>query len=613
MTRNAIDRLVTAVIVIYLCLLAVFASGILPVVLLPAGGTLALFTAVLLRNKVLTGTAAAVQSPHTETAARIIAVTSVCMLFLLLLQTVYLPPAADILTGRQRAQENHAARTAISSIGAVAGTPTPTWFAFSRNRSGSLRMLLHCLALTAAALLTAILPQRYRHKLLGFLIVIGVILAVLGILHQWILPRPRTIWWIYSTGHGRPVACFPTRAQYGGFLALLTPAALLCSIHAWRQSIYARFMLFATAFTIIFTAVFLSLSRGAVIAAAAGVCAALPAYSWTVRNKVIAPLAFSVIVLSAAAITVTFMIPDRIADPVWERLATISEPTETSSARLRFGAWGDALRIWRRYPLAGCGANGFRMLQPVVRRTEGSRSFAHAENQYLQLLAEGGIIGAGLGAIWLAAILAGLLAGLNRRQTAAAADANAMPPEAAVATGVLAAALLHNALDFPLHNPLYAAVTVIMITMAFNASGTVNRRWPAFVLLPLTAYLLAVTAGGLRHSILRRDRDPAVYKAAIDQLPGMLRDAPTSWYSWYMLGARLINEDEGTGSAQLIQAQYCLEHAVKYNRGNALPWQMLGWIKWQRGEAAGARAAYSEMQRIRPWMQVPAAIREPRP
>jgi len=84
--------------------------------------------------------------------------------------------------------------------------------------------------------------------------------------------------------------------------------------------------------------------------------------------------------------------------PYQERLATILEPEGYS---IRFTIWAGALRAWREHPFWGSGLGTFAAATaPFLDRDHGV-VFARGENEYVDLLTEGGLLGLGLGLAFL--------------------------------------------------------------------------------------------------------------------------------------------------------------------------------------------------------------------
>jgi O-antigen ligase/tetratricopeptide (TPR) repeat protein len=160
------------------------------------------------------------------------------------------------------------------------------------------------------------------------------------------------------------------------------------------------------------------------------------------------------------AVTAVFLIATGTASP-FQRLASVIDPKDPNHAGVtsRLQVWGVALRTWRAFPFWGTGLGSFpAATAPFYDDHDqfGNTYFSHAESDYLQMLTEGGVVGAALTVLALAAIAR--LAGRAR-------NAANTPPERALVLGAMAgglALLLQCLSDFPLHIPGVAITGVIL-------------------------------------------------------------------------------------------------------------------------------------------------------
>ncbi len=130
--------------------------------------------------------------------------------------------------------------------------------------------------------------------------------------------------------------------------------------------------------------------------------------------------------------------------PYQERLATILDPEGYS---IRFYIWEGALRAWRSHPFWGSGLGSFAAATaPFFDRDHGV-VFARGENEYVDLLTEGGLMGLGLGLA--------LLVGIGRRAIQALVTAPSARDRGAVLGGIfgLLALAFHCLSDFGPHVP----------------------------------------------------------------------------------------------------------------------------------------------------------------
>lgn len=181
------------------------------------------------------------------------------------------------------------------------------------------------------------------------------------------------------------------------------------------------------------------------------------------------------------------------------RLSTILDPSERGYA-VRAEAWRLGLLAWRGRPFFGTGLGTFAVAVEPLQTEERPEFFAHAENEYLELLACGGLIGCVLGAL-------GLLA-LSVRSWVAVKSATGPSerPLAWCACGALLALLINCLSDFGLHVPgvgipavVLAAYLTRLGTPKLEASSGA-RSWRLARVAILLAVSAAVIARGVNES-----------------------------------------------------------------------------------------------------------------
>src|SRR6185295_10854977 len=155
------------------------------------------------------------------------------------------------------------------------------------------------------------------------------------------------------------------------------------------------------------------------------------------------------------------------------RLRTLS-PYEVSWAGRR-QAYAGALELWHSFPLAGTGLGTFRDAFPLVQPAGLRGTWWHAHDGFLELLATTGAIGAVLllaGLVALVARLLGVLFRGVRSEDRAAALASC---------GLLAAALVHESVDFGLTLPANSFTLAVLLGAAATARTGPRTRRPELV------------------------------------------------------------------------------------------------------------------------------------
>jgi O-antigen ligase len=149
------------------------------------------------------------------------------------------------------------------------------------------------------------------------------------------------------------------------------------------------------------------------------------------------------------------------AEKVLQTFAILRLGTDDPSASGRLLVWEDTLRLGREYPWTGTGLNTFSWAFPPYQRPMwGQRHYTHAENDYLQAFAEGGLPLVSIIALGLVRGGAKLLRGWSKRQR---------EYERGLGLGLLGglvALLLHSASDFNLHIMANAVLFVLLLALA---------------------------------------------------------------------------------------------------------------------------------------------------
>ena len=201
--------------------------------------------------------------------------------------------------------------------------------------------------------------------------------------------------------------------------------------------------------------VFISLSRGGISALVAslglvGVYAAVRS-SGSRLKRVIAAVALLIL---AAVVWLGWQ-------PVVKELGTLADIDPAGDSRTE--ATLATLRLFRTSPVLGCGFGSFQHVFPHFQSpTLQFGRWLHAHNDYAQLLAEGGIVGA---------ILAGLVTvtfvgGIGRRLSNASSEGRLFV--GGLAVGFVAVAL-HSFVDYGLHKPANPFLLAALCGMSIAA------------------------------------------------------------------------------------------------------------------------------------------------
>ncbi len=502
-----------------------------------------------------------------------------------------LPLALTELTSQYRFEQNQRVSDMLVAAKAL-GTETPSllWFSLARSRAGGFRALLLLSTLFGAWHLARQLTTSHRAIWLRLLILIGTTIAILGHLGKWVFPQGDTLWWIIPTSHGLPgpVGGFINPNHFAGFVAILAPVALATAFVDGRQKRWLFMLSGLIAFSLMTLVLLFSLSRGAVVAYGGGIVILLA--GTFLRGTMITRCVLIGGTIAMTAGALTFALQN---DQVHERLMTLRSPATTASLQERLGAWKDSAGMLKHYPIAGAGANAFFVTYPQHRTSSSRASRDFAENEYVQIIAEMGAVGA--------VILLLLLTLLFKRMVKALRPDDATDPEYRLIGAVaLAVAATHALVDFPLHLPLYGITAVTLIAFLWPAvSDSEPTQSP---LVPhIVAILIAIIALGLGSSI-RLDRSSVLSSTSTSELTRALVWAPTSPLIWRRLCATLL---ENNSRQYRNLGEQCLTTAATYDPNNYPLWRRLGEVRESLGNNREANEAYRRVEELRDWIKLP--------
>jgi O-antigen ligase len=137
--------------------------------------------------------------------------------------------------------------------------------------------------------------------------------------------------------------------------------------------------------------------------------------------------------------------------------------TQGKSLALRRGIWSDTRRVIDDFPLAGTGLNTFAAAMEVYQTGFSRQNVREAHNDYLQLMAEGGV----LVGIPIAATILLFAAAIRHRFTSAEDDPKTSWLRVGAATGIAAIAL-QSAVEFSLQMPGNAVCFVVLAAVALH-------------------------------------------------------------------------------------------------------------------------------------------------
>ncbi len=446
-------------------------------------------------------------------------------------------------------------------------------------------------------------------RLAGALLLAASAQAAFGAVQQAVAPGQ-----IYGAGTTlmtMPYGSFVNHNHFAGFVGLATLVAVgLAWGHARRAgeitptSIALGGLALGLAATL-----FASRSRGGVLALGAGLVAlcALRALQIAWQGRPATPwrlaLGAGALLVAGAGAACLLVPPETRAHLLG---AFTGGGARDASGAYRLHMAGAALRLWASRPLAGAGYGAFADAVTLHKRAHGELRATHAENDVLEVLSEGGLVGAALLA-WLAIVVARRLR--ERLQQGRDALHSGLVAGAAAA---LAGLGVHSCFDFNLRLPANALAAASLLGLV--AAGHVSRArgareaagarpvasgaraWGAAAAVGLA--LLASAAGWRALGAWRLERalqTPAAARlGALDEVLAAHPWRAEAWrergLAWRALARRPGGQPGVAFDARLSRAERDLSQALRLRPAWAEAWGDRGWLRLVRGDASGARA-----------------------
>lgn len=354
------------------------------------------------------------------------------------------------------------------------------WFAISADPFSTLRFALKmtALILAGALLLSHLTSQKRFRALILTITLVALASALFGMLRQT----------AQRDADGFFLPYLPLGAGYGQFinsnhfaylmeLSFGLPLSLLLSRSRDRE----KWLLFAGLATPLLLALVLANSRGGLL----GLCAQLLFIVLFVNQprrethdaasassvsfaRIVQSRWFRLITCGLLAVILLIGITWIGGDPLMNKLEAV--PGEISSVgdasqegTRRVDMWNATWQMVAENPLLGTGFGGYAMAITQYHRASGKLIPQEAHNEYMEILAGGGVLGAGLW-LWF------LLVFLHRASQSLLAAKSAK--QRAVCVGALAgivAVAVHSIVDFGLHITINALVCTALVVIVVSS------------------------------------------------------------------------------------------------------------------------------------------------
>lgn len=457
----------------------------------------------------------------------------VLFLLYILFQCIPLPPAIVAWISPQ-AYDIH------STSSLLAGSDT--WMPLTVHRKATLTEFFRCSAYTMFYILTVqLLKEKTMLQGTALTIVLfGGLLAFSSIL-QFYLTEDMALWFRHAPNNSIVVGPYANHNHYAGLMEMIFPVVLGLFLF-YRPRIsntslvkgIAEMMsqekanihiLIGAAALLIVTSIFVSLSRGAMIST----CLSLLFFTFLLLKRRISK---SNTIMIIGLIMVTALSIGWFGwDQIFDRFAKLKKAQGVIyESRLDF--WKDTTDIIGHYPLTGSGAGTFSNVYPLHRTIISDNFLTHAHNDYLELLAETGIIGFTLISAFLLSLFYKTYTVFSKRR-----DAFSIYLYMGCITGMISI-LFHSVVDFNLRigaNGLWffflAGIAVSAANTGIRKQSRKTRLVPVRSLVSKNCMLVTGTCmaammivfnvsnlvgifyySNIRHYIISADTPPAILK-----------------------------------------------------------------------------------------------------
>jgi len=316
-------------------------------------------------------------------------------------------------------------------------------------------------------------------RLASLMVVYGLALAVFALIQHFTWDG-KFYWMRANTLSTSPFGPFVNHNHFAGYMEMLIPIPLALAITKSARAETRMFNLFAA--SIMCVALLASLSRGGMISVIVGVTAVVllgrgrksSRTSRIRRNSSTLPglarkAVIIAVVFAASGMGLLWVGPERLADRISQSGIASEEAKAEPFYESRGWIWEDTLRMIGANPVFGVGLGAYETAYSIYRREDRELQVSHAHNDYLQIVANCGIVG-GLIALWfIASVFRAVWRGLSSRDSFTHALA------VGSGSGILAM-MVHSLVDFNLQLLSNALMFLLLVATASNAATLANAE-----------------------------------------------------------------------------------------------------------------------------------------
>ena len=355
-----------------------------------------------------------------------------------------------------------------------------TWNEISADPYQTRFFVLQLLSLTLAGvlLLRYVSTERRLRSVINVVIAVGVASAIFGILRQTTQ---------HSPGFGLPVIApgqgygqFVNRNHFAFLMEMALGLALGLVLGGGVKRDKA--MIYLAALLPLWTALVLCGSRGGLIAMLAQVIAAILLFRGAQRQESSAPASNAlrfmrsravrwvmlVVLLCSVAFGTLWLGGDQLASRLETTSSEFATDNESRQGVKRNEVWSTTWKMFKANPILGVGLGAYWVRVPEYHDASGSMTPQEAHNDYLELLASGGLVGLAIGA-WFAV-------GLWRAVEANLRSAHRFRRAACYGAAIgIAGVGVHSLVDFGLHMLANAIMFTTLVAIAASKPRWANE------------------------------------------------------------------------------------------------------------------------------------------
>lgn len=316
-----------------------------------------------------------------------------------------------------------------------------------------------------AAALTFIDSQKRIKKIALMIVIFGALMAFVGILQR--LASPDAIYWFRRTPQAIPFGPFVNQHHFAAFMEMTTGLTLGLLFGGFATK--DKNALLGIAAALMGIAIIMTGSRGGflgVLGVVGFVLAARFATGKGRRGEAAKPASMLGLVAGGAAILI--IVAGAVlflggGGPLFRGLGLDAQQTDVTSGRLHF--WSVAWRIFLDNPVIGAGFDAFGVAFGKYDTWNGTFRVEQAHNDYLQMLADAGVLG-------FACIAAFIFLFFRRGLRVISSSTNEL--RKSVAVGSMAGCfgiLIHSFFDFPLRTQSNAFFFLLLVVLATRSIG----------------------------------------------------------------------------------------------------------------------------------------------